>query len=294
MLKYPLALDKMIMKWERDMFFRSVRSQTVYFFKKKSVAITFFILMALVLCNIFYNFFIRYGSYETQMVSAVKQSVLSKGGALSFYFMVIYPFLAAIPFAGTYLHDKNSQEIVYLRARMSERVYVYSKMVAIFFVSLFLFTFPFLLEIIVYAIFIPEGIAGGDWTFFDLTESSGFDSNLLLSNLYLQNIYLYAAVWILIFGLVSAILEIFLYSVTLSDLFSKKIYTFFPLFILLELSGIIEMLTGGKVITNYSQILLMFNERDRMNWLCYLAFLLFLLVIGIIANERRIKKGTVV
>ncbi len=107
------------------MFINSIRMQVNALVKRKNVAAVYFAMLILVLINYLGNVLKYRGSDLMTMVHPMKLVLLSDYSALGFYFMQYFPFVVIIPAAFSFISDKNSKEITYIRSRVGARNYYY-------------------------------------------------------------------------------------------------------------------------------------------------------------------------
>lgn len=144
---------------------KSFNMQLSYVFRRKSTAVIMLVLLVFVVTNIGINFSKNYNTlYLNQMYSFEKMLTLSDWSMAGYFMRQFYPMLLVVPTACTYVMDKSSGMNVYIQSRTGRRSYLYGKILVTFFTTFVIFTFPFLIEIIISSICtgnIPNGDPSG-------------------------------------------------------------------------------------------------------------------------------------
>lgn len=227
--------------------------------------------------------------YISEMYSFEKMLTLSDWSAVGYFMMEYYPLLVVIPTACTYIIDKNSGVNTYIKARVGKRNYWYGKMISVFILTLFIFTVPYFMEIILNVICFSMG-SNGDPSGLAFWQTIGTEDRYFLSDILLQNRVIYAVIMTLLFGAVSAILATFNFAVTTLSVFKIKIFTYFPVYILLFAMLILQKIVNLHFAVDYRFILRMFETTTVKNYMAYLLFLTALLIISVGLIEWKIRK----
>ena len=255
----------------------SVKIQFKELIGKKSVIITYFILMGFMIVNFIINM-IGYSDvkYVSEMYDPIKMMTLSTWSKTGYFLRIIYPILVCIPASAVYRTNKESISINYMR----------SKAVAIFLVTFLVFTIPFILEFVLSCICFNINSLG-DPTNVVYTDMEGMESRYFLSELWLNNRIAYAIVMIVLFGTLSGILAVFNFSICTLPIFKFKILTFLPIFVMFQLINLIDKVVKFRIETNYSVLISMFDKSDKLDGV-YLIFMMALLIVSfmIIRNKR--------
>lgn len=260
---------------------KSIKVQTQAILERKLAVVTFFLLVILVLINFTDNMFEnRKIHYVSQMYDLVKTSTLSFWSLYGSGMMMYYPLIVVLPTSCTYLFDKNSKINIYMQMKIGKRKYLYGKAASVFLATFLIFTIPFLMEILLSCICFDVS-SMGDPSNFDYLYWIEDENKLFLSGLWMSNRIIYAVLMIMLFGMVSGVLALFNFSLSILPIFKYKVFTFFPVFLLFEGLSIYSQVTAGNTAytTNYYYILRMFTLSEK-NYGVYAAFLIVLLVIS--------------
>lgn len=277
--------------------FQSIKMQITTLFRKKSVIITYFLFLALVLWN-YLNNIIQYHAYDImQMFHPLKIVFLSDWSALSFYFAQCYPLIVIIPVAFSYLNDKNSKELIFIQSRVGKRNYFIGRFVSAFVVTFFVFTIPLLLEVVLNCISFPLS-ATGDPSNYTLYSSNYQElvGQYIFRDLWISHEYLYVIFLIFIFGLLSSTLATFALACSTFSFVKYKIFVFIPVYFLLYIVEIIgEWLQAKGYIqfsTNYFYYLRLFSTPYKSGF-AYLCFIFIILLATSIIVIYKIRKDEI-
>lgn len=269
------------------MLMHSIKMQLSELFRKKSAAFTFFILFFFVLTNFYQNMFHNLYQneevkYISQMYDPIKLLTLSDWSTIGYFMMEYYPLLVVIPTACTYLTDKNTRIKTYIVSRTGSKNYWYGKTISVFLITFFVFTVPFLIEILLECICFYMQSAG-DPSNFEFLQTIERENQYFLYQLGVPHKILYAILLTVLFGSVSGILAVFNFAVSTLPFFKYKIFTFFPVYILFYLISVLEKGLGLGYTLNYYFILRMYNVTAmNYNFLVYFVFLMLLLFVSLI------------
>lgn len=260
---------------------KSIKMQLLHILKSKSAVLVFFVLMYAVGSNFIINMHRNHDIlYVSQMFDITKVLTLSDWSNAGYYIMQYYPLLVVIPTASIYISDKKSGMDIYITSKVGKKDYFLGKMISVFLATFIIFTIPFLTELILSCICFDVSSVG-DPSGFEYFQTIIDDGKIAFGWLYVKNRFLYASMWIIIFGLVSAILATFNYAVTLFPVFKYRITTFFPIYFLLHIADMIGKNININYTTYYHFILRMFGSAKR-NYHVYAYFLLMLLIASVI------------
>lgn len=275
------------------MLISSIKIQMSHIFRSKSSVFVALALLFVISVNFLQNMNRNIDSvYVTEMFDITKTLTLSDWSPVGYFFMQYYPLLIVIPTAGAYICDLNNGIDLYMRSRIGIRNYLYGKVISVFLVTLILFTIPFLIEIMLSAVcFSTQSL--GDPSGFEYFQTIEQDGKYFLANIYLNNRIIYAVIMSLLFGMVSAILATFNFTITMLPIFKFKIMTYFPIYLLFYIISIFEKVVHLKFATYYAFILRMFEVSTKKNYLVYIIFLLVLLAISIMITEIKIRKNSI-
>lgn len=252
--------------------------------------LTYFVLQCAVIVNFFMN--IRENvrmQYVTEMYNPIKVLSLSDWSITSYYILSFLPILIAIPTALSYLPDKDSRIQVYMEGRCGSAAYWYGKMIAVFLVTLFVFTVPFLTELILcgicYSPVSNHDPSNCSYVRLIIEGEGGF----FLAGFFFKNQYAYAVLCILLFGIVMGILGVFNFAVSTLPFMKFRIFAFFPVYVLLYGIDIVTKVVMPEYTTNYFFILQMFDIQKK-NYMVYLCFFILLLGVSLFIIWRNTRK----
>ena len=262
------------------MLLYSTSMQVTGLLRKKTTLLTGFILFAFVMFNFFSNMAHNNGvQYVSQMYDPMKMVTLSDWSVSGYFMMEFFPVLLVIPTASSYLVDRETGWKIYVEARTGKTAYWVGKIVAVFLVTVLLFTLPFLLEILLNAVCFSMN-STGDPSGFSYLQTVETEGTCFMGDLWMKNRIVYVIVQTLIFGVVAGILAVFNFSITLLPVFRYKIFTFFPIYILCYLILLVEKLADTEYTMSYFYILRIYNTVEK-NYMVYLVILVILTGISL-------------
>src|SRR5699024_10701473 len=138
------------------------------------------------------------------MYHPMKLLTLSSYSEYSFYILQYYPLIVVIPAGFSLFADKHLHQFILIQSRVGARNYYFGKLIVVFLVTCFVFTVPFLMEIMLNILVFPR-MATGDPSNLSPYDMSNIIKQYLFSDLYIQSPYLYAIFFTLIFGMFSGV-----------------------------------------------------------------------------------------
>ncbi|WP_157065218.1 hypothetical protein [Amphibacillus sediminis] len=261
--------------------------------QKKVATVIFFLLMTLVLVNYFSNVWTYQGTDVVDMYHPMKLLTLSNWSKYSFYLMQYFPLLVVVPAGFALFTDKQLNQYIFIQSRLGARYYLLGKMIVVFSVTFFVFSVPFLIEILLNLIAFPVSAVGdpSNIGIYDVSYISGVHMQLF-SGLYIQSPYLYAVVFTLFFGVFSGVLALFTVAVSTFPI-KFKVLLFLPVYLLLYLVSLSKQLIPTiPVDTNYFLYLPLFNlfynpTGSLMAWVTFTVSLCLLSILIIVVKMRR-------
>ncbi len=271
------------------MIISSIKMQMHEMMRKKTVIFTYCILLFFVLINFFMNVYNNNNiQYISQMYDPMKVLTLSNWSVSGFFMMYFYPILVVLPTATCYLIDYDSKVKIYIQSKTGSFNYWYGKLISVFLTTFFIFTIPFILEILLsYICFSSKSI--GDPSGFSYLQTIENENQYFLSQIWLNNKIIYTALLTLLFGVVSGIFATFNFAITSLSIFKYKIFTFFPIYVLFYSISIIELFINIKYTLSYMLILNMFEVSEK-NYLIYTFFLICMLLVSIVLIGIKAKR----
>ena len=264
----------------------SIKMQFTELLGKKTVIITYCILMGFMIVNFIDNM-LDYAEvkYVSEMYDPIKMLTLSTWSESGFYLRMFYPILVCIPTSVAYLTDRGTRVMTYIESRTGRKKYIIGKAVAVFLVTFLVFTVPFLLEFILSCIcFKMDSL--GDPSNISYIDIAGHEYGYFMPQLWLENRIIYVIFMIAMFGIVSGILAVFNFSVCTLPIFKYKIFTFFPIYIMFHIIGIIDKVAKFDFETNYFMLISMFDKSDKWDGI-YFIFMVGLLLISVLIIRNK-------
>lgn len=275
------------------MLLRSIKMQLKVIYEKRIAMVMLFLLLAVVLVNYFENIFTYQGFDVVNMYHPMKILTLSSFSEYGYYLMQYFPLLVVIPAGFSLYADKHLNQLIYIQSRVGARHYYLGKLIVTFLVSFFVFTAPFLLEILLNLIAFPIS-ATGDPSNVSFYERAHDFNLLLFSELYVRAPYLYAILFTFIFGMFSGILAVFTVAISTFPI-RFKVLLFLPVYLLLYLLGMLKQLIPTLSIeTNYFFYLSFYHylPNASMSFSALLVFMLFILALSVLIITIKMKKDT--
>ncbi|MGG0717219.1 hypothetical protein ABE096_06415 [Robertmurraya massiliosenegalensis] len=264
-------------------------------FEKKSALTILFLLMGIILINYFTNVVTYKGTDVIAMYHPMKLLTLSSFSEYSFYILQYFPLIVVMPAGFSLFTDKQGNQYIFIQSRVGAHRYYWGKLIVVFLVTFFIFTVPFLLEILLSTIAFPM-MATGDPSNLSTYDASYMNTvNMyLLSDLYIYSPYIYAIFFTLIFGLFSGILAVFTVSISTFSI-KYKVLLFLPVYLLLYFLGMLKQLFPTmSVETNYFFYLAFYHplQNASNSLFFFILFALILLFLSILIVVLKIRKDT--
>jgi len=200
--------------------------------------------------------------------------------------MYAYPLILILPTAMVYYDERINGISRYIQSRSGFKKYYYGNAIAVVIVTFFLFTVPFLLELLLSVIcFSSRSVAdpSGVQLFLSLPE----EKENLLYQLYVASPILYGFLMTIRFGLISCVFAFFNYAFSTSPKIKYKMITMIPLLGTLYFLMIIDRFVPAKL--SYLMFMPMFEYRNVSEGF-YLAGYIGMLAIALLElrkNEKR-------
>ena len=267
-----------------------IKHQTLFMLRQNIALMVFYILLAIVSLNFGSNVLTFQGRDIIDMYHPAKMLVLSYDQVydnmdIMLLLIQLYPILIVCPAGFTLLSEKKRKTDCVLITRIGSIQYYLGKTIAAFFVTMIVFTIPFLIEFGLNCVSFPLA-ASGD--FVDLNCYSPdyvkLTSNYMYSTLFHMNSYLYTFVGILFWGITSGIIGMF--TVALSGIisFRFKILLFLPVYILLNIPAYMPQITDKlPFVVNWYNYIFLFDDHVKNN-VFFISFLIILFIISIVCS----------
>ena len=267
-----------------------IKHQTLFMLRQNIALMVFYILLAIVFLNFGSNVLTFQGRDIIDMYHPAKMLVLSYDQVydnmdIMLLLIQLYPILIVCPAGFTLLSEKKRKTDCVLITRIGSIQYYLCKTIAAFFVTMIVFTIPFLIEFGLNCVSFPLA-ASGD--FVDLncysTDYIELTNNYMYSTLFHMNSYLYTFVGIFFWGITSGIIGMF--TVALSGIisFRFKILLFLPVYILLNIPAYMPQITDKlPFVVNWYNYIFLFDDHVKNN-VFFISFLIILFIISIVCS----------
>ena len=273
---------------------RNIKLQQKTMFEKLWPIVVLVALYVLIFINFFSNVIKYQGTDVSLMINPMRILFLSnddlEAGKLNALFLQLYPLVVALPVFSSYFDDKHTGEIVFMASRMGKKKYFISKGIAAGLINFIVFTLPMLTEFLLNCISFPMSANGN--SFMQPVYDQGYidaAENYMMFDLFKVSPVTYAFVTILLFGILSAVLGMFVLAVSLY-ISRYKIILLVPVYILMYGIGMINSLFPAvKTKTSHFAYLSMFDVTYKSEW-AYLLLILIIFVIswiGILIKTRK-------
>lgn len=211
-----------------------VKVQCNVLIRQKGCIFCFLTLCIMIGINFVGNVFRYWNTELAQMPSFVNISILSDEMSLGWYIASFFPFLLVLPGGLSLAIDKNCQEDLLWTERCGRGKYMFSKVIAVLFVTFFCFFVPLMIELLLNCIAFPMSAHG------NLAGNELFsDSYQTITGYYLFSIYYTHPVLyvILASSVISGMASILsLLSLAVGSFFSRYYaYLLLPVYLLLSL-----------------------------------------------------------
>lgn len=264
-----------------------VRCQTKAFLQSKSAVVVWIILLCVTSLNFIWNCIYNVKiHYVTEMYDPIKTLTLSGWSNAGNIFMYAYPLILVLPTAMVYYDERINGTSRYIQSRSGFKKYYYGNAIAVVIVTFFLFTVPFLLELLLSMVcFSNHSVA--DPSGVPLYETMPEEKNYFLYQAFIASPFLYGFVMTVRFGLISCVFAFFNYAFSTSSKIKYKMITMIPLLGILYFLMIIDRFVPVKL--SYLLVLPMFENQNISEGI-YLAGYIGMLAIAIlelVLNEKR-------
>lgn len=269
--------------------------QTRFLLRQREAVAAFLFLIWFIIGNYLGNVRTFRGMDITQMYYPLKLMTLSYNRTnynadMTTLFIMLYPILVTLPAGFSYVKEQQTKEEVYLITRLGKKNYMRSRLWAAFFTTAIIFSVPFLMEVILYALSFPMN-AKNDLFHLGLYEPGYADMvhRYLGSALYIYSPMLYTVVMILFFGVLSGLLGMLPVAVSQAVPVKFRVFLFLPNYLLLNATSYLQSMRGGGVTCNWYDYMLLFQDEPKNLWylVAGIGGVLALIVILSLAGRKR-------
>lgn len=269
--------------------------QTRFLLRQREAVAAFLFLIWFIIGNYLGNVRTFRGMDITQMYYPLKLMTLSYNRTnynadMTTLFIMLYPILVTLPAGFSYVKEQQTKEEVYLITRLGKKNYMRSRLWAAFFTTAIIFSAPFLMEVILYAVSFPMN-AKNDLFHLGFYEPEYADMvhRYLGSALYIYSPVLYTVVMILFFGVLSGLLGMLPVAVSQAVPVKFRVFLFLPNYLLLNATSYLQSMRGGGVTCNWYDYMLLFQDEPKNLWylVAGIGGVLALIVILSLAGRKR-------
>lgn len=260
---------------------RSICNQCKQLSESWTVLLVFLFMCYMVLSNFIYNVNLYQGLDITEMYHPMRILTLTQDTSSGTMIMQMLPLLVVIACGFTYIRDRNAGIEVFEISRGGARNYFVSKIVAVFLVTMAVFSIPLLVEIILNCLSFPLEATG------DTSNFTNYDDYLIwltrehfFFEVYQISPYLYAFFCSLVFGVWAGLAAAFVVAISFLPFVKARLVLFLPLYMII--TGLVFLGNYLKIEkqTYYGFYLFMYEGFD-LSRIAYVAVLLFLIVVTV-------------
>ncbi len=260
-------------------------------FHKKGFQVSFMAVLAYVLLTYLFYVFKLWGYDVSDMYHPAVLSALNSDAEFSWFFMMYYPFIVVLPAGFLYMADRDTSMYIIIQAQQSKRDYYIAKYVAAFSGGFMTFTVPFFIGLLLNVLTFPLE-ATGTLTNFEIYSRTYYmyADSYLFSDLYLSNIYLYCIVTILIFGVFSGVISVFLVAVSTFRI-KYRIFMFLPFYLIIYcIRQMGDWFHEQAIEYNYEWYLLAYDAVPNKKFIFLLGMMGFMMICTIGILIKNIKR----
>lgn len=162
---------------------------------KKEFLIALFVLLTFSLTSFLRNCFYQYGADISYVLSADKLFIgTSYGNDMEIFLIYLLPFFIVMPFADSYINDKQEYVLPAIISRIGGKKYYYTKLFWVFMSAFFVVCIPFLINYLLCLIAFP--LKSENYSYYALSANqspyySFYLSKTLFQVLFVKNPYIY-------------------------------------------------------------------------------------------------------
>lgn len=269
---------------------KSIQAQLRAIMHRKEYILGFILVSLFTAGNFISNVFKYQGQEPITTYMPIKLTLLANAiSPYNYYFVVLYPLLLAFPVCFTYLNDRKSREIIYLQSKMGVKRYFYVNAVSVFLANIVVFTLPLLLEVLLSYIAFPS-VGSGDPSGADAFMHYKSELQYFFPLFYKFSPILYMVCFILLFGIASGVLALFVDALSMFGI-HYKIFLLLPMYLILRMLP--QHSKKLNIYTAYDTYIVPFNPA-RKSFAAYMLFLAFFLAISAAIIFYKSRKDSLV
>lgn len=221
------------------MLLKATRAQIRSMLRQRGAILTFCLLLTLAMTTYIDNI-LEFRSLDVlSMYHPMKILTLSYNraifnGSIMTLNVMLFPLLVCVPAGLSLAKEQQTGEDVLLAARLGNRVYLWSKLLAVITVTWIVFSLPFLIELLLNCIAFPLQASGDLWNqnVYGTERATRFQY-IFFRDFSLHFPYLYAVVGTLLFGLAAGLLAGFTTALSALVRVKYRVFLILPVFLLL-------------------------------------------------------------
>jgi len=267
---------------------RSICNQCKKMSESWTAILVFGIMFGMVLCNFYYNVNQYQGFDVIMMYHPMRLLAMTTESLTGIILVQMLPLLAVFACGFTYIKDRNAGIEIFEISRSGAPVYFFSKIIAVFIVTMCVFTIPLLAEMLLNCVSFPLDATG------DLSNMTIYSPSLVAQikdymffDIYKISPYLYAIISIMAFGVWMGILAAFVVAISFLPFVKTRLLLFLPLYFIV--SGI--QLLGNSGLTQkstYYGLYLFMYASGELSKMGYVIVLLLIYIILVLLGLRHV------
>lgn len=266
---------------------RNICNQCRLLAESWNVLIVFITINILVLINYVTNVNLYQGRDVVVMYHPMRLLTLTQDSATGLLLVELVPILCVLACGFSYIKAKNTGAEVFELSRCGATQYYTSKIIAVFIVTMVIFTFPMFMEMVLNALSFPLNATGDLSNQTAYTETSNeMIREYLFWEIYKISTYLYPIVGIFMFGVWMGVLAAFVVALSFLPFVKARLILFLPLYIIVSLIPFLGYLCNGTTETFYGFYLFMYEAGNLNRVGYYLMLFGFVAVTGMILHWK--------
>ena len=200
-------------------------------------------------------------------------------------FIQLFPILVVLPAGFSLSKEQGNGQEALMISRIGRKRYYTSRICSAFLTTALVMGVPIFIEFFLNIIAFPINAAGdfSNWGLYDDVYIKSVN-NYLLTSIYIKHPYIYTILGLFAYSVFSGILGAFASAISGFVRVKYKVFLFLPIYLLLQISGIIsELFSGINYSTKWHDYILLFNDESK-NIEFAIVFLCFVIVITLVGT----------
>lgn len=268
--------------------FRLIKTDTKVLMHKKGFQIAFVIMLIYALLVTLVYAHIQKGSDVSMLYHPAILSGLNSDMEYVWFFCRWFPFLIVLPAGFSIVNDRNTNMKVFFECRRGKKEYYISKLVSSFIVTFITMVVPFLVQLGLNVIIFSGG-ATRSMTNWPTYSSVYFEQSeaYLLTDLFNENVYIYFICSLILTGIFSGCLAVFLVGISTLG-FKYKAFLFLPIYLVIYVVTYLGNYIEG-LNTNIDFYITLYDAVNGKSLIFYSVFMIVLVLIGVGCSVYSIK-----